>query len=189
MLLALMLAVALLLTGSMTVQARGGHDRDGGHGRFDRVDHVDKGSPTDKAMPAPSPQAGTSLSTSLLGANEAPGPGDPDGSGTAFVGLNLEQSAVCFRNYVQGIDDVVAAHIHRGPAGVAGPVVVDFKGRLHGCVDGINPDLLRAIQRDPASYYVNIHTAAYPDGAIRGQLGGNVQRGVPSSGSPSSGGY
>ena len=39
-----------------------------------------------------------------------------------------------------------------------------------GCVSGADPDLTRDIRRHPSRYYVNVHTADFPDGAIRGQL-------------------
>ena len=37
------------------------------------------------------------------------------------------------------------------------------------CVD-VDPELLRSIARKQANYYVNVHTEAFPAGAIRGQL-------------------
>ena len=75
-----------------------------------------------------------------------PGPGDLDASGTAFITLNQGQGEVCFDLSWAGIDGAVtAAHIHVGPAGVAGPVVVPlFAGALAGtdiasaCIAGVS---------------------------------------------------
>src|ERR1044071_6540636 len=74
---------------------------------------------------APAYGEGRPFSATLTGAPEVPGPGDPDASGTAFITLNQGQGEVCFDLSWAGVDGTVfAAHIHVGPAGVAGPVVV-----------------------------------------------------------------
>ena len=70
---------------------------------------------------------------------------------------------------------ITAAHIHRGAAGEAGPIVVGLfagsatDGMLQGCVQA-EPAVLRAIQQDRSNYYVNVHNERFPDGAVRGQL-------------------
>ena len=116
---------------------------------------------------------GRPLATTLTGAAEVPGPGDPDGSGTASIRLNPGQGEVCFELTVSGIAPATAAHIHIGPAGVAGPVVVGLapptSGTSSGCVSA-DPTLIKAIIQNPEQYYVNVHNAGFPAGAIRGQL-------------------
>jgi hypothetical protein len=111
----------------------------------------------------------------LSGDVEVPGPGDPDGVGFAQLDIFLEAGRLCAGIDVFGIEPATAAHVHQGAEGVAGPVVVTLPtppadGVLYECVEGLDPVLLQAILDDPAAYYVNIHTADYPDGAVRGQL-------------------
>ena len=73
------------------------------------------------AIAAPALGEGRPFSTTLTGAAEVPGPGDPDASGTAFVSLNQGLGEVCFDLSWAGIDGTVtAAHIHVGAATVAG---------------------------------------------------------------------
>lgn len=117
---------------------------------------------------------GRPLATTLTGAAEVPGPGDPDGSGTAHLTLNQGQGEICFELAVSNIAPATAAHIHRGAVGVAGPVVVGLAppttGSSSGCVTGVDPDLIKAIRQQPENYYVNVHNAQFPAGAVRGQL-------------------
>jgi len=117
--------------------------------------------------------SGRPFSTALTGAAEVPGPGDPDGSGQARVRLNAGQGEVCYELLVSDIASATAAHIHQGPVGVAGPVVVPLgppaDGSSSGCVS-VNADLIKNIRQNPADYYVNVHNAEYPPGALRGQL-------------------
>jgi hypothetical protein len=111
------------------------------------------------------------LTTSMNGKAETP-KGDPNGKGTAKVVLNTSTGKVCFRLTWSGIGTPTASHIHTGKKGVAGPVVIPFFGgapKHTGCVKA-SKSLVRSIAKSPGSYYVNIHNATYPGGAIRGQL-------------------
>jgi hypothetical protein len=119
----------------------------------------------------------STLSTSLSGSEEVPGPGDPNGKG--WVTLDVFTSGtICWEGKVQAISGVTAAHIHLAPAGTAGPVVVDLRpdqaevrgNKAEWCVT-TSPDIAAAIIAMPSAYYVNVHNADYPAGAIRGQLG------------------
>ena len=104
-----------------------------------------------------------------------PNQGDLDGSGNATITINYGQGSVCWQIRVEGITlPATAAHIHVGPAGVAGPVVVPLsgpsaKGFSSGCTSA-SRDLLKAIIEHPEEYYVNVHNADFPAGALRGQL-------------------
>jgi hypothetical protein len=76
------------------------------------------------------------------------------------------------------------AHIHIGPANVAGPVVVDtgltpataFNVNSNGTaefnVTGVTASaaLLNQIVANPAGYYFNVHSALHGAGVVRGQL-------------------
>jgi hypothetical protein len=118
-------------------------------------------------------QGGRPLYTALNGSQEVPGPGDPDGSGTALITLNQGQGQVCWELTAVGIATPTAAHIHEGAQGVAGPVVVTLSppvgGSSSGCAS-VDAALIQSIRQNPAMFYVNIHNADYPSGALRGQL-------------------
>lgn len=64
------------------------------------------------------------LVTFLTGAEEVPGPGDPDGRGLTGVVLLPHHHAICVGIKVANIAPATAAHVHKAPRGVAGPVVV-----------------------------------------------------------------
>ncbi|MGI8759276.1 MAG: CHRD domain-containing protein [Acidimicrobiales bacterium] len=122
---------------------------------------------------SPAAAGGRPLATALTGAAEVPGPGDPDGAGTARLTLNSGQEEICFALSVSGIAPATAAHIHKGSAEMAGPVVVPLvpstSGSSSGCV-AVDRDLVKEIRNDPANYYVNVHNSEHPAGALRGQL-------------------
>src|SRR5687768_7236531 len=69
-------------------------------------------------------EGGKKVSTTLTGAAEVPGPGDPDGSGTFSATINPGQGRLCYELSATGIGTPTAAHIHTGTAAQAGPVLV-----------------------------------------------------------------
>jgi len=107
------------------------------------------------------------LGAVLVGGNEVSGPGDTDGFGLADV--RVKRSGVCWRITASGVEPIAAGHIHAGPEGVAGPVVVPLDPYRAGCAD-VQPRLARFIRQHPGQFYVNLHNADFPAGAIRGQL-------------------
>lgn len=116
---------------------------------------------------------GTPLSATLLGSNEVPNMGDPDGEGYAEITLNQGQGTLTYNISVEGIDPASAAHIHLGNAGKAGPVIVGLNPPTDGMSSGVvylDKELIKAIRQNPSGYYVNVHNARYPGGAVRGQL-------------------
>lgn len=117
----------------------------------------------------PALAGGRPLTAELTGAAEVPGPGDPDGSGFAKVTLNQGLGEVCWDITFEGIGAPTAAHIHTGEAGVAGGVVVALSPGSD-CTDGVDAEVIKAIRQNPSDYYVNVHNAEFPPGALRGQL-------------------
>lgn len=113
---------------------------------------------------------GRPLSADLTGAAEVPGPGDPDGSGTAEFRLNPGLQTVCWEVTWTDIEEPTGAHIHRGTADVAGPIVIPLDPIAEGCAEGVDRALILEIIRDPDAFYANVHNADFPGGAIRGQL-------------------
>lgn len=116
----------------------------------------------------------------LSGAAEVPGPGDPDAEGTAQLAIDPANGSVCVGWDIVDLASATAAHIHAGADGAAGPVVVDLAlpepdGTGGDCVNGLDEATLQAIVDDPTAYYVNVHNAAFPDGAVRGQLSEAVE--------------
>ena len=116
---------------------------------------------------------GRKLMTSLNGAMEVPGPGDTDGKGMFSATVNPGQTKVCYTLTVAKVATATMAHIHRGALGVAGPVVVVLKapasGKSMACAT-VTRDLAKELLSYPEGFYVNVHNAAYPAGAVRGQL-------------------
>lgn len=116
---------------------------------------------------------GSMASAMLTGGEEVPGPGDPDGSGTAKI--TFKAGEICWEIDVEEITlPAAAAHIHTGADGVKGPVLVtlsapDASGHAEGCTD-VDDATQMAIKDDLAGHYANVHTSDYPDGAVRGQL-------------------
>ena len=118
--------------------------------------------------------------------------GDPNGSGEAYVfGIDANATTLCYVLTVDGIAPAAAAHIHEGAKGENGPVVVNLAAPADGnaadCIteDRVLPNGANAFVKDaqgnrlttvqeilanPEDYYVNVHNAEYPGGAVRGQL-------------------
>ena len=107
--------------------------------------------------------------------------GDPDGRGEAYVfGIDGDLRTLCYVLTVDKIGTPVAAHIHEGAAGTNGPVVVNLAAPADGnaadCLtEGetgkfVGNQTVAEILANPSNYYVNVHNAEYPGGAIRGQL-------------------
>ncbi len=136
-----------------------------------------------------------------MSGEQVPGEGDPSGRANVNLQLDPAKETVCLRadwRDLQG--DVTALHVHRGPAGETGPHHIEILNdeRLAGasnqvqfCVrvvgghsgqeagdhqgagnHGTDPaEAIQEVVDNPAGFYLNVHSTAFPDGAIRGQIG------------------
>jgi len=116
----------------------------------------------------------------LVGDQETP-PNASAAQGEVIMHLNAD-GTVGYKLIVANITDVIMAHIHVAPRGVAGPIrqwlypAGPPPQLLPGRTDGTlaqgtftpTPELLEAIESGNA--YVNVHTVQHPGGEIRGQL-------------------
>lgn len=116
---------------------------------------------------------GRPFTVQMTGDAERPGPGDPDGTGTAQFRVNPGQSQVCYTLTVRDIEPATLAHIHRAPPTDPGPIVVTLdpptSGTSKGCAS-VARSLAQEIIRNPGAFYVNVHNTPFPGGAVRGQL-------------------
>ena len=111
------------------------------------------------------------LEAKLKGNNEKP-TAPASNTGRAEIKLNAATGKVCWEFYVKKVDGKpTAAHIHRGAPGVAGPVKVPLGTayKREGCTTA-SKALVKSILAKPKAFYVNLHTAKHPAGAMRGQL-------------------
>ena len=133
------------------------------------------------AVLAASPAAATTITyaLSMTGAQEVPGPGDPDGTGSGTLTIDDSTGLISWSLTYANIDAPTAMHIHgpAAPVGVSAGVFVGLGVATTGgpgtLVSSITTSLANAaaINANPANFYVNIHNASYPGGAVRGQLG------------------
>lgn len=114
----------------------------------------------------------------MRGTREVPGPGHASAAGTFVLSFNDARDRLTYAIATTGLTNITNSHVHgpNGPAGTAAPVFIglgtaaDFSnGSARGTV-AITPEQAAAIIASPASFYVNVHTAELPAGAIRGQL-------------------
>jgi len=66
--------------------------------------------------------------------------------------------------------NATAAHIHQAPAGVDGAVIIPFTLVGQGASGSATLTAAQATALQAAGLYMNVHSAAFPAGEIRGQL-------------------
>jgi CHRD domain-containing protein len=123
-----------------------------------------------QASPAATPSASAAVvtvSAKLRGSSEPTG-GDPDGTGTAQISLNVAKGKACWSLQVQNIGKPLSAHIHKAKNGFV-IIPLGSKYSKRGCVVAPKKSI-RAVASNPSAYYVNVHTNKFLNGAVRGQL-------------------
>lgn len=128
------------------------------------------------AMATMSSAADKKLQATLSGKSETP-KGDPDGAGTATLTVSSTKVCYAIKATKAGLT-FGAGHIHTGKPGKAGPVFINLftkpkklsGGKLSGCSAAVKAGDIAKLKAKPANYYVNLHNAKYPSGAVRGQL-------------------
>ena len=110
----------------------------------------------------------------LTGEAETPS-GDPVATGEAVVRLRRGQGQLCYTLEATNLSGrAAAAHIHRGRrrccrADRGSAANAGRDGRIAWLRNRLSRPRV-ADPREPAAYYVNVHTAEFPGGAVRGQL-------------------
>ena len=111
----------------------------------------------------------TPLSTVLSGSSEVP-PNVSVNTGSTSVSINATTGAITWNTLSTiPVGSVPGYHIHEARALANGPVRVNFNAAYSGTVV-VTPALAASIIANPADFYVNLHTAAFPGGELRGQL-------------------
>lgn len=119
--------------------------------------------------------------------------GAPRGVAQATLTLSDSRNRICFEIGYKGLGgNATAGYLRRGEAGhMARPAVVLFSGRsaspVSGCVGGVSERTLAGLRERPGGHYVDLATAKYPKGAVRGQLRAGDAAGTPVAGPPSGG--
>ncbi|MFS8102874.1 CHRD domain-containing protein [Lentzea alba] len=151
----------------------------GGHGGHNPAPTQTQPAPT---QPAPAPVKGKPVffSADLDGKQEVPTPGGPavgDADGSAKALVEVRGDRVTFAVEWKKTAQLTLGHIHQGNAGQNGPVKVNlFTTPMPETLSAaagqtvIDPKLAEEIRRNPAGFYVNLHSTDRPGGAVRAQL-------------------
>ncbi|MCX4823369.1 CHRD domain-containing protein [Streptomyces sp. NBC_01142] len=178
-------AIVLGVAGVTPALAHGGHggsSESSGHGGSSTHGSGSSAHDSESARTFSKPASGRALTfaASLSGANEVPvqgGPAvnDPDGKAVALVKVKGDRVtfALQWKGFVPSL-----GHIHQGAAGKNGEVKVPLFGTampdsVHSAAGQValtDAKLAESIRTDPHGFYVNLHSAEFPGGAVRGQL-------------------
>ncbi|WP_369130222.1 CHRD domain-containing protein [Modestobacter roseus] len=155
---------------------------------------------TEVAEPSTFTSAFTAMATPdmVVDTDGVPTPGEPGASGSFMYRINSDLEIICYDITLDGVTPPyqspakTSTHIHEAARGQSGPPRIalpdpqdDGTGKLvsSGCLQGpfttgLAPEgtdtgegfSLAEIEADPAAFFTDNHTAAFPSGAVRGQL-------------------
>jgi hypothetical protein len=127
------------------------------------------------ATPAAAQEDALTFTAAGSGTEEVPAGAGEDGATVAGTFSLSSDDVLTYTVSAQGQEGAVAgAHIHEGAAGTNGPVAVALDeaavnaGR-EATVD-VPAEVADALRADVTGFYLNVHSAAFPDGFARGQL-------------------
>lgn len=120
---------------------------------------------------------GQTLGAVLTSGQEVP-PRSSPGFGNASVTFDATRQNVTVTITVSNLGSPINNfHIHEGPAGANGPVIINLIGLggafVNGTMTGTFPvaaDVAQRMLQNPGNFYVNVHTQQFPGGVVRGQL-------------------
>lgn len=110
----------------------------------------------------------------ILDGNQEVPPVSTSAYGVGFFNLSRDLSEIIFNVITQGLSGAITgAHLHYGSAGTAGNIITDLSGNvngniLSGTISAPSQALLDSLMA--SKIYVNVHTAANPNGEIRSAL-------------------
>lgn len=122
-----------------------------------------------KSDPAPAANPNVIFLATLTGTSEVPSNAST-ASGTATLTFNTT-TKIFTVTVTHNIASPTASHIHKAALGVNGGVLFPFASAVSPIAyTSIALDATQEADLNANLYYVNVHTAAYPGGEIRGQL-------------------
>lgn len=110
----------------------------------------------------------------MTGADVVTSNGDRDGYARAELSISNELDQICYDvNDIRNLAPITSLTINRAPRGQVGPVVIRVdkanEGGWKNCIKRAEW-LERSFEYRPGAYYIQVSTAEFPNGAIRGQF-------------------
>jgi hypothetical protein len=122
-----------------------------------------------KSDPAPVPDPNVTFKATLSGASEVPA-NVSAATGTATLIFNTT-TKIFSLTVTHSIATPTNGHIHKAAAGASGGVIFPFSSFISPIAyTSVALDATQEADLNANLYYVNIHTAAFPGGEVRGQL-------------------